>query len=322
MPDDGNLPVVSPSPLLDVADPPGGVPTVFTAPYFVPTNLNVVLGPAIENYLDLNLPTILPPYIQPAAEQAVKDLALLRAGDTATGPIYTTVLLPTADGEFATKVYVDTQVASIHPLPEAPAGPPVFGRNSTSGWLQVLPTAGGTLTGALTLSANAAAALQAVPLQQLTSTFAAPPAIGSTTPAAGSFTTVAATGPITLGTNGISFGSVTASSSTDYSKHLALYGGSGGYGINVTAFNMNYGVPSGGDHTFYAGAVQIATIATSSGGTGLTVGAAGAPNIRSGTGAATGTQPAGSLFLRTDGATGTRLYVSAGGGTWNAVAGV
>lgn len=47
-----------------------------------------------------------------------------------------------------------------------------------------------------------------------------------------------------------------------------------------------------------------------------------APTIRSGTGAASGTQPAGSLFLRTDGATGSRLYVSAGGGTWAAVAGV
>jgi len=57
-------------------------------------------------------------------------------------------------------------------------------------------------------------------------------------------------------------------------------------------------------------------------GTGVTIGASGAPNIRSGTGVATGTQPAGSLFLRTDGAVGTRLYVSAGAGTWNAVAGV
>jgi hypothetical protein len=45
-------------------------------------------------------------------------------------------------------------------------------------------------------------------------------------------------------------------------------------------------------------------------------------NIRSGTGAASGTQPAGSVWLRTDGGTGSRVYVSAGGGTWNAVAGV
>jgi len=53
----------------------------------------------------------------------------------------------------------------------------------------------------------------------------------------------------------------------------------------------------------------------------LTVNAAG-PTIRSGTGAASGTQPRGSQWLRTDGAVGSTLYVSQGGGTWNAVAGV
>jgi hypothetical protein len=53
----------------------------------------------------------------------------------------------------------------------------------------------------------------------------------------------------------------------------------------------------------------------------LTINASG-PTIRSGTGAATGTQPAGSLWLRTDGTTANRLYVSAGAGTWAAVAGV
>jgi hypothetical protein len=46
------------------------------------------------------------------------------------------------------------------------------------------------------------------------------------------------------------------------------------------------------------------------------------PTIRSGSGAATGTQPAGSIWLRTDGTTANRFYVSAGGGTWAAVAGV
>jgi len=54
----------------------------------------------------------------------------------------------------------------------------------------------------------------------------------------------------------------------------------------------------------------------------LNVASAAGPNIRSGTGAATGTQPSGSLWLRTDGAVGTRIYVSAGAGTWNAIAGV
>ena len=53
----------------------------------------------------------------------------------------------------------------------------------------------------------------------------------------------------------------------------------------------------------------------------LTVNASG-PTLRSGTGAATGTQPRGSMWMRTDGGVGTTLYVSQGGGTWNAVAGV
>jgi hypothetical protein len=46
------------------------------------------------------------------------------------------------------------------------------------------------------------------------------------------------------------------------------------------------------------------------------------PTWTAGTGAPSSTQPNGSLFSRTDGSTGSRLYVSAGGGTWNAVAGV
>jgi len=44
--------------------------------------------------------------------------------------------------------------------------------------------------------------------------------------------------------------------------------------------------------------------------------------ITVGTGAASGTQPQGSLYLRTGGGVGSTLYVSQGGGTWNAVASV
>jgi hypothetical protein len=47
-----------------------------------------------------------------------------------------------------------------------------------------------------------------------------------------------------------------------------------------------------------------------------------AVTVQSGAGAPTITEPSGSLFLRTDGASGSRLYVSQGGGTWNAVSGV
>jgi hypothetical protein len=44
--------------------------------------------------------------------------------------------------------------------------------------------------------------------------------------------------------------------------------------------------------------------------------------VQSGAGAPSLTEPSGSLYLRTDGTAGNRLYVSQGGGTWTAVAGV
>lgn len=49
---------------------------------------------------------------------------------------------------------------------------------------------------------------------------------------------------------------------------------------------------------------------------------ASTPVIISGHGVPTDTAPAGSLYLRKSGAAGARLYVSSGGGTWAAVAGV
>jgi hypothetical protein len=52
------------------------------------------------------------------------------------------------------------------------------------------------------------------------------------------------------------------------------------------------------------------------------VGNAGGPSITSGTGAPLSQSPSGSIYMRTDGAAGSRLYVSAGSGAWNAVAGV
>lgn len=46
------------------------------------------------------------------------------------------------------------------------------------------------------------------------------------------------------------------------------------------------------------------------------------PSITGGNGAPTATKPIGSLYLRLDGGVGTHLYVSQGGGSWLAVAGV
>lgn len=54
----------------------------------------------------------------------------------------------------------------------------------------------------------------------------------------------------------------------------------------------------------------------------ISAGPPGSPTITSGAGAPTSTQPVGSIYLCSDGAAGSRLYVSAGGGTWTAVAAV
>ena len=48
----------------------------------------------------------------------------------------------------------------------------------------------------------------------------------------------------------------------------------------------------------------------------------GGPTITTGAGVPATTTPKGSIYFRTGGAVGSTLYVSQGGGTWNAVAGV
>jgi hypothetical protein len=81
---------------------------------------------------------------------------------------------------------------------------------------------------------------------------------------------------------------------------------SGGSAVNAVTFDTGGGITS------------VATV------TGLTIrtGASSGPTWTTGTGAPASTQPVGSLYSNTSGAAGARLYVSAGGGTWTAVAGV
>lgn len=52
------------------------------------------------------------------------------------------------------------------------------------------------------------------------------------------------------------------------------------------------------------------------------IGSVSGPSITQGAGVPAFTAPVGSLYLRTGGAVGSTLYVSRGGGTWNAVAAV
>lgn len=131
--------------------------------------------------------------------------------------------------------------------------------------------------------------------------------------------------------NGVIFTPVNAASPADHSKHIDLYANV--YGFNRTIDgNLNYN--AAGAHVFFVNGVQMGYLY----GTGLNIPIGGGtpnpatftqitlntsgPTICSGTGAATGTQPKGSIWMRTDGAVGSTLYVSQGGGTWTAVAGV
>jgi hypothetical protein len=56
--------------------------------------------------------------------------------------------------------------------------------------------------------------------------------------------------------------------------------------------------------------------------TTVAIGGVGGPTWTSGTAVPSAVAPVGSLYSRTTGAVGATLYVSRGGGTWNAVAGV
>jgi len=76
-------------------------------------------------------------------------------------------------------------------IPEAPGDGQTYGRNGlATNWAPVLPIAGGTMTGPIVLAANAAANLQAVPLQQLNSAVAG--LSGTYQPLDGDLTAIAA----------------------------------------------------------------------------------------------------------------------------------
>lgn len=118
-------------------DDPKHPAQVYGWPYFLPSPLAEVLAPTIIDYLDQQLPILLPPYIDPAAEQAVLQYAVQLTGSTMSGPLMLSPLLPTAPSMAATKQYVDTQIATVDA--------------AITGYL---PLTGGTLSGPLVLGAG------------------------------------------------------------------------------------------------------------------------------------------------------------------------
>lgn len=97
--------------------------------------------------------------------------------------------------------------------------------------------------------------------------------------------------------------------------------------VSITAINRGgsaYG--TGATITLSTWTPRTALSIQPSGGTtqfggSIIMGASG-PTITTGAGVPAATTPRGSIYLRTGGGVGTTLYVSQGGGTWNAVAGV
>jgi hypothetical protein len=106
----------------------------------------------------------------------------------------------------------------------------------------------------------------------------------------------------TLTATAIAAGDISTSNGMSVGNVLLVVAGGAGIVGNSTV-----------DGTF--GVTGAATAAS------LQVGAGG-PSWTAGTGAPAATAPIGSLYSRTDGGVGTTLYVSAGAGTWNPVAGV
>jgi hypothetical protein len=123
---------------------------------------------------------------------------------------------------------------------------------------------------------------------------------------------------------GLSFGSTFAASSTDFSKHINLYGGT--FGINVDSnANLCIGAQAGFSTIFMVGTGPVATIGIN----GITsqaamqIGGASGPTWTTGSGVPSSTQPVGSLYSRVSTwAAGATLYVSKGAGAWTAVASV
>ena len=122
--------------------------------------------------------------------------------------------------------------------------------------------------------------------------------------------------------NGAELGSNFAASATDLSRHLDLYGGSMGLCVQSGALIVQCG--AGASQLFHAGAGRVALLNTSGfTATGyLQTGDLGGPTWTNGAAVPSSTQPVGSLYSRGGGAVGATLYVSRGGGTWAAVAGV
>jgi Pectate lyase superfamily protein len=121
---------------------------------------------------------------------------------------------------------------------------------------------------------------------------------------------------------GLSFGTHEAAADSDMTQHISLYDGFAGINVFGSALNLVMDAGAGSINFKVSGNVIGFVNANGLSATSLQVGIASGPTWTTGSAAPTATAPIGSLYSDVSGTVGATLYVSRGGGTWNAVSGV
>jgi len=143
---------------------------VYCAPYFTQVPLAELIEPSVIEAVNNVLPSLVPPYVDAAAQAAVQQLAVLLTGSTMSGPLMLSPLMPTADSMAATKAYVDTMLstAGVPEVPPVPSGQ-TWARQ-TGQWVPItpqtgvfLPLTGGSMQGNINMSGNTIQNMAAVP---------------------------------------------------------------------------------------------------------------------------------------------------------------
>jgi len=96
---------------------------VYTAPRFEVVAIADIIAPSVLEACEALLPSLVPPYVDAAADAAVASLAVVLTGSTMTGPLNLSPTMPTAASMAATKAYVDTMISTVIPeVPPVPVG--------------------------------------------------------------------------------------------------------------------------------------------------------------------------------------------------------
>lgn len=160
----GNMPAIG---LPDSQDYPR---LIFSAPYFEQIPIAEIIQPSVTEAVENILPSLVPQYVDAAAQAAVQAQAVLLVGSTMSGPLFLSPLMPTQPAQAATMAYVDSMVATagIPEVPPVPSGQ-VWARE-TGQWVPItpqtgvfLPLAGGAMTGNINMSGNTIQNMAAVP---------------------------------------------------------------------------------------------------------------------------------------------------------------